>query len=452
MTSHLLKAMGFWIWGLIAIGLSVSIISVNSRVLSLFRAHDSLVRSNAGSLTESGFSVNRDARSSVPRAVSDGPKISRIIAKEMVAAQNALQARQWTEALKYLDDAQATPGLTPFDKKTIFYFRGFANTKLGNLQLAQPDFEQALATGAASAEDKTSITRTLFGIAAATSQFQATVDYGARIAADGAATPNDLAIIAQSYFQMKDCRNSGVWSDKAVAASRKAGEAPKENLFLFKLQCASNARDNAAMIPVLTDLIRLTNKSTYWNTLLRVERQEERDDHSLLMLYRIMYATQSMNADTDYIEMAQLLRDAALPGEAQAVLEKAMNLGIVKNESRDRVTRLLEALTARADAERDGWAQLEQAARESTTGEANVKVGELRYAAGDYPGAIAAITAGVEKGQVKHLDEAYAYLGLSQAALRNDAAAEEAFNHLSAIPGVSRRVANVWQLYAETWR
>src|SRR6202042_957830 len=106
----------------------------------------------------------------------------------------------------------ATPGLTPFDKKTIFYFRGFANTKLGNLQLAQPDFEQALATGAASAEDKTSITRTLFGIAAATSQFQATVDYGARIAADGAATPNDLAIIAQSYFQMKDCRNSGVWS------------------------------------------------------------------------------------------------------------------------------------------------------------------------------------------------------------------------------------------------
>ena len=34
------------------------------------------------------------------------------------------------------------------------------------------------------------------------------------------------------------------------------------------------------------------------------------------MIYRIMYDTQAMNADTDYIEMAQLLGDAALPGEA----------------------------------------------------------------------------------------------------------------------------------------
>jgi hypothetical protein len=346
MTSHLLKAMGFWIWGLIAIGLSVTLISVNSRVVSLFRAHESLLRSNASSLTESSLSVNRDARSSVPRAPSDGTQM----------------------------------------------------------------------------------------------------------AADGSATPNDLAMIAQSYFQLKDCQNSSVWSDKAVAASRKAGEAPKENLFLFKLQCASNAGDNAAMIPVLADLIHLNNKSSYWNILLRIERQEERDDRSLLMLYRLMYATQSMNVDTDYIEMAQLLRDAALPGEAQAVLEKAMSSGIVKNENKDRVTHLLETLTARADAEREARAQLEQAAREGTIGELNLKLGEVRYAAGDYLGAIAAISAGVEKGQVKHLDEAYVYLGLSQAALRDDAAAADAFKHLNTIPGVGRREAGLWQLYAETWR
>jgi hypothetical protein len=66
----------------------------------------------------------------------------------------------------------------------------------------------------------------------------------------------------------------------------------------------------------LVDLIKLTNKTTYWNTLLRLERQDERDDHNLLMIYRIMYNTNSMTADTDYIEMAQLLGDAALPGEA----------------------------------------------------------------------------------------------------------------------------------------
>ena len=92
------------------------------------------------------------------------------------------------------------------------------------------------------------------------------------------------------------------------------------------------------MDAVLGDLIRLTNKTTYWNTLLRIERQDERDDHNMLMIYRIMYNTNAMNADTDYIEMAQLLGDAALPGEADAVLNKALADGIIKDEQKERTS------------------------------------------------------------------------------------------------------------------
>ena len=55
--------------------------------------------------------------------------------------------------------------------------------------------------------------------------------------------PTTVAIIAQSYYQLKDCKNASVWADKAIAATRKAGETPKENLYLFKLQCASDAGD-----------------------------------------------------------------------------------------------------------------------------------------------------------------------------------------------------------------
>ncbi len=107
----------------------------------------------------------------------------------------------------------------------------------------------------------------------------------------GTANADDLAATGQTYHLQKDCKNSAVWADKAISASRKAGEAPKENLFQFKLQCASDAGDNAAMAASLMDLIKLTNKTNYWNTLLRIERQEERDDHNLLMIYRVMYDT-----------------------------------------------------------------------------------------------------------------------------------------------------------------
>ncbi len=38
------------------------------------------------------------------------------------------------------------PGLTPFDKKTIYNFKGFADIKLNNLKAAQGEFEKAIAT------------------------------------------------------------------------------------------------------------------------------------------------------------------------------------------------------------------------------------------------------------------------------------------------------------------
>jgi tetratricopeptide (TPR) repeat protein len=379
-----------------------------------------------------------------------GQEISRAAAKEMAAAQKALQANQWTEALKNLDAAEAKPGLTPFDQMKIYYFKGFANIKLGNLKPAQAAFEKSLATGVVTPEDKVNITRALFGISASTSQFQKTIDYGKEMADAGTASPNDLAIIAQSYFQLKDCKNSGVWVEKAVAASRKAGEAPKENLYLFKLQCASDAGDNGTMIPVLADLIRLTNKTNYWNTLLRIERQDERDDHNTLMIYRIMYDTNAMQADTDSIEMAQLLGDAGLPGEAQMVLEKLMSSpGVLKDDHKERTTRLLNAMKTRGEADKKGLPALDAEASKNSAGQLDVKLGEVYFGAGDYQGATTAITRGIGKGQIKQMDEAYVYLGRAQTALKNYPEAKKAFSGLKSVPNISQRVLKLWELYAD---
>jgi tetratricopeptide (TPR) repeat protein len=378
-----------------------------------------------------------------------GPEISRIIAKEMTAAQKALQAGQWADALKSLDEAETKSPLTAFDKKTIYNFKGFADVKLGNLKAAQTEFERTLATGAATPEEVASINRTLFGISASTNQYQKTIDYGKQMVDAGSATPDNVAIIAQSYYQLKDCKNASAWADKAIAASRKAGETPKENIFLFKLQCASDSGDTATMDAVLMDLIRLNNKTTYWNTLLRIERQDERVDRNTLMIYRIMYNTNAMNADTDYIEMAQLLADAALPGEAETVLEKAMSTGVIKDDHKERTNRLLTSLKARADADKKGLAQEDAEATKNPAGELDVKLGEVYYGFGDYQKAVDAIGRGIQKGQVKHLDEAYVYLGLAEVQLKNFAEAKRTFANLKLVPDISPRVLKLWTLYAE---
>ena len=384
---------------------------------------------------------------------ADKPKeqqISRVIAKEMTAAQKALQASQWQEALKNLEAAEQKSGLTPFDKKTIFDFKGFADVRLNKLKEAEQNYEQALATGQYTPEEAAKTTRMLFRLSAGNQQYAKALEYGKQVAEAGGANADDLAVMSQIYFLQKDCKNSASWADKAIAASRKAGETPKENLYQFKLQCASDAGDNAAMSAVLIDLVKLTNKTNYWNTLLRIERQEERDDHNLLMIYRIMYDTNSMNAGSDYMEMAQLLGDAALPGEAAAVIEKAMSTGLfTEQKDKDRAARLAGSLKPRADADKKDAAKFDAEAAKNPAGELDVKSGEVFYGSGDYQSAVTAINRGIQKGQIKHADEAYVYLGRSQVALKNTADAKKAFVGLKTVPNISPRVLKLWELYSE---
>jgi outer membrane protein assembly factor BamD (BamD/ComL family) len=386
-------------------------------------------------------------------SAADKPKeqqISRVIAKEMTAAQKALQASQWQEALKNLDAAEQKSPLTPFDKKTIFDFKGFANIKLNKLKDAEADYESAMATGQYTQEETQKTTRMLFQLSAGNQQYAKALEFGKQMADNGNAKPDDIGVISQIYYLQKDCKNSAVWADKAVSAARKAGEAPKENWFQFKLQCASDAGENAAMASVLVDLIKLTNKTNYWNTLLRIERQDERDDHNLLMIYRIMYDTKAMDKGSDYMEMAQLLGDAALPGEAQSVLEKAVNDGLFADQAqKDRANRLLSSLKTRADTDKKGQAQFETEAAKNPAGELDVKLGEVYFGSGDYQNAVTAINRGIGKGQIKHLDEAYVYLGRAEAQLKATADAKKAFSGLKTVPNVSPRVLRLWDLYSE---
>jgi hypothetical protein len=383
---------------------------------------------------------------------ADKPKqeLSRVIAKEMTAAQKAMAASQWSEALKNLEAAEASKGpLSTYDKKTIAEFKGICYVRLNNLKAAQTSYEQAVATGGYTADELPKIYRLLFQLAATNKQESKAIEYGKQAADSGSATDDDLLIMAQLYYQQKDCKNSAVWGDKAIAAFKKAGQPPKEVLYQLKLQCASDANDTNAMKASLYDLVRLTNKTSYWNNLIRLERQDERDDHNTLMIYRIMFDTNSMNADTDYIEMAQLLGDAGLPGEAYAVLDKAMSTNVIKEDHKERTTRLLTALKMRADSDKKGLPQLDAEAQKNPAGQLDMKLGEVYFGAGDYQNAATAISRGIGKGQIKQPDEADVYLGRAQVALKNYPEAKKAFSQLKTVPNISPRVLKLWDLYSE---
>src|SRR5258708_3833633 len=443
--NHLLKAMGFWIWGLVAIGLSVSLVSVSYKVLSLYRERD-IAAGRSDSTAQSAPGNEAPVSAAGPK---NPAALSKVIAREMTSAQKAMESGRWTDALNELEAAKSKSPLTGVDEKTIYDWMGVVYLNQKNTRAAQSAYEAALATGRYRAEELVKIFRLLFQLAATNKQDAKAIDYGKQAAEAGAATDEDLLIMSQLYYQQKDCKNSAVWGDKAIASFKKAGQPPKEVLYQLKLQCASDANDTNGMKAALYDLVRLTNKTSYWNNLIRLERQDEREDHNTLMIYRVMFDTHSMNADTDYIEMAQLLGDAGLPGEAQVVLEKAMSSGVLKDEHKERATRLLNAFKTRADADKRGLPALDAEAGKNPAGQLDVKLGEVYFGAGDYQSAATAISRGISKGQVRQLDEAYVSLGRSLTAEKDPVGAKQTLARLQSLPNINPRVLKLWNLYAD---
>jgi hypothetical protein len=449
--NHLLKAMGLWIWGLIAIGLSVSLVSVSYRMLSVYRSHDLASRSGSDSLeVASPPALQSETTEQAPAVLKDadvGASRRRAIAAgEASAARNAAQVNQ--DALNGLEAAERKAPPTN-ESKPIQEFQGYSSISLDKFKATQSAYEAALSRGAYKEEELVRVFRALFQLAVVLQQPAKAIEYGEKANDVGALKSNDLVIMSQIYYQQKDCKNSAVWGDKAIAAFNKAGQAPKEVLYQIKLQCAADANETGAMKAALYDLVRLTNKIPYWNNLIRLERQDERDDHNILLIYRVMFDTHSMNADTDYIEMAQLLGDAALAGEARVVLEKALSSGLVKEEHKERVTRLLNALETRADADMKALPALDAEAGKNPAGQLDMKLGEGYFGAGDYQNAATALNRGIDKGQLRHLDEAYISLGRSLAAESDPAGAKQALAKLKSVPNISPRVLKLWNLYAD---
>src|ERR1700722_6496342 len=208
-----LKAMGFWIWGLIAIGLSVSVVSTY-RIVSVYRSHDLAVSSGSGSEDGSKVEVSPPAllseMSQAPaRPRSDASRRRAIAPIETIAARNAAQANQ--DALNSLEAAERKAAPATYGSKSIQEFQGYSSISLDKFKTTQAAYEAALSRGAYKEEELADVFRALFQLAAALQQPAKAIEYGEKANDLGVLQSNDLLIMSQIYYQEKDCRNSAVW-------------------------------------------------------------------------------------------------------------------------------------------------------------------------------------------------------------------------------------------------
>ena len=141
--------------------------------------------------------------------------------------------------------------------------------------------------------------------------------------------------------------------------------------------------------------------------------------------------------------------------------ERVLATGAATPEETALISKTVSALQARVASDKNVLPQpeteaplpetagLQEVTAPSPAGHAPQRVAVSNETRENYQQAVDAITRGLRKGSIAHLDEAYVYLGLAEQRLGNIAQARRAFAQLKSVPDINPRILQLWTLYAD---
>lgn len=378
-----------------------------------------------------------------------GPTISKAVAKEMKAAQDALNAKQWDTALAKLSEASSKAGKTPFDQHMINEFQGFAYVRKGNYSEAARELEAGLNSGFLAAGEVGTRVKALSQLNYQTKNYSKAVEYGQRAISNGWADEDIYTLVAQAKYVTNDYKGTYKFVNDWVSSQQKRGQTPKEQSLQLMLSSCIKLEDSDCTSNSLEKLVTYYPKTEYWQNLVTtMMRDRGNSERQTLNVFRLAQEVDAIRSGDDYVEMAQLAIEQGLPGEAQSVLQTAMSKKLFKEQREiDRAQRLLDSAKKQASDDRGTLASQAKTASANKVGDADVRLGYAYMSYGMNAEAIAAIERGLAKGDVKNVDEAKLMLGVANLKAGNKDAAKKAFAEVKADPKLSR-LASLWRLHA----
>lgn len=329
--------------------------------------------------------------------------------------------------------------------------------KQGNYQAAMAKVHQAEGIGGLSAEESKIIAQMKQYLAAASggsvgtdtkvgAEAKFNADYRARKYRDvindedllrktGALTSNYMVVIAQAYYQLGDYRGCVKYADSHGSA----GVAILERGLL----CAYKAGDDNLSREMASKLVEASPTPEHWNQLLgQAERAKQLTDPQTLDIYRLKYLTGTMKGKEDYFTLTQLLLAARLPNEANAVVQKGIQLKLLVDQRAQRLVALVKQSMAGDLAD---FSKNMAAAQKAANGDELVKMGEDLTGMGKFKEAIDAIQSGIDKG-VKDPDNAQTRLAIAYYGNKDKSKALAALDKAEKTAN-GKMIARIWAIY-----
>jgi tetratricopeptide (TPR) repeat protein len=361
-----------------------------------------------------------------------------------------MKANKPREALAKVNEADSVSNKTSYENFIIERMRGPAAAGAGDSQTAAKAFEAVINFGRLSAAEQLKLIEAMTGTYYRSKEYAKAISWAQRYFKDGGTNGQVRTLLVQSQYLSGDFSGAAKALNTEIGADEKAGRAPTKEKLLLLANCYLKLEDFGGYANTLEGLVTYYPKTAYWADLItRIIKKPGFSDRMLLDVYRLQYATGNVREVNDYMEMTQLALQAGLPAEAGKIVSEGFSKNILgTGADADRQKRLRDLANKQAGDDQKALPQNEAQANAAKEGNALTNVGYAYVTIGEFDKGIALIEKGIEKGGLKHPEDAKLHLGLVYLQAGNKAEAVPILKSVRGTDGAAD-LARLWILQAK---
>ena len=353
------------------------------------------------------------APSQKPTKTRRVPTMSEQTFKKLAEVQEAIDAKEWDQAVQVLKKLRQKKSLNPNEVGQVENMYGYVYFSKGDYPDAINHYLQVVAQGEKIPEGlETTTLYTLAQLYFVTDKYEKALEYMRKWLAKALNPGADPYIfMGQVYYQMKDFPNSTKMIEKGIAVARERGVPIKENWWQL-LQYLYYEQENwDRVLDILQILVKDFPKRDYWVQLAGVYGQQGYEKEQLYSM-ESAHVLGFLTREQDILNFTGLLMQAEVPFRAAYYLAAAMKQGVVERTAKN--LKMLGQAWQIAQETKKAIPVFEEAGKKSEDGEILARLASLYLDNDDYPDCIKAANTALNKGGLKKPQSVHVVRGMCQ--------------------------------------
>lgn len=363
----------------------------------------------AGSVfAQSAEQEERERRDS--QKTKQAQAVSKDVYDRIQKAQEMIDADDPNGALKILGALKVKKGLSEYELQNVLNYIGFVYYNLDDIDGALAAYREMIALP--NIEDQ--IKKTTIYTMAQLSTMQEKYNQALRLLDDYFVietnpSPDNYILYAQNLYQVSRYGEMIVPIEKAIAEAQRREKEVKEDWYVLLNFAYFQQEDYVKVRDIQKILLVSWPKKRYWFSLAGAYT-ELGEDENLIAAYDAAHTQGLLEKESELVTMAQLYMQHEVPYKAAELMDAEMKQGRIAKEAKN--YRLLSQAWTLAAEDEKSIPALQEAARLSSEGELNLRLGNAYLNLSQYSNCESAIREGLRKGKIKSPDNANISLGM----------------------------------------